>query len=92
MTDRFAVGEVAIYVGPESPWRGFEVTVMGPLTHKRWQGRDGKMYESDCYHIQIPYVNEDFLIAEPHELRKKPPPQDWVRICRLSERPVEEPA
>jgi hypothetical protein len=31
-------------------------------------------------------------VSEPHELRKRRPPQDWVKLCNLSDVKREEPA
>lgn len=88
----FSVGEVAVYNRPESKFHGMDVVVTGPLAQRYWSDPLGRGGGGWCYRISIAGLDDDFIVAEPHELRKRRPPQDWVKLCRLTDRPVEEPA
>ena len=97
MSDRFAVGEVAIVVSDDPRFDGTEVTVLGPLEWKKVYGWiQGDTREGFFYPVHTALLPEpppgSHCWCPPEQLRKRRPPQDWVRICRLSERPVEEPA
>ncbi len=90
MSDRFEVGEVAIYNRPESAYHGIEVTVISNLQQRSFfdtvTGTKGNV--AFGYEIEVPglWSVGVYYFAEPHELRKRRPPQDWVKLCRLTER------
>jgi hypothetical protein len=97
MADHFEVGEIAIYHRPQSDCHGMEMAVASGLQTRTCldevTGRRGVYcgYEIKfaCYSgREMPYR----WLAELHELRKRRPPQDWVKLCRLTQRPVEEVA
>jgi hypothetical protein len=90
--ETFEVGEVAIYHKPTSCFSGTEVTVVGPLEVRRvWRDGPTSMlsYQVDA-DFGRPPPNGVGWAVEPHRLRKRRPPQDWIRLCRLTESPVEE--
>lgn len=91
MTDTYEVGEVAIYTAVGSQHHGCEVTVTGALEMRAWMNPRGATGNSLSYEIVfVGDAPDDDYVAEPHELRKRRPPQDWVKLCRLNEEPVEE--
>lgn len=94
--ERFDVGEVAVYNRPESKFHGMDVVVNGPLACRNIVRLSGVVdlcwsYEIDADFGRKP-PNGNGWAVEPHMLRKRRPPQDWVKLCRLTDRPVEEPA
>jgi hypothetical protein len=92
--ETYEIGEVAIYWRPISRRHNREVIIIGlPAFHTYYdtvtrQTRRARGYAISFGGEPAPYGN---WMAEPHELRKRRPPQDWVRLCRLAERPVKEP-
>lgn len=88
--DTFRIGEIAIYTRPGSPYNGSEVMVVGPLLPR--VGDDlltGNLYvEYDGYQITL---NElpGIYGARPEWLRKRRPPQDWMKLCNLADVPRE---
>lgn len=91
MSESFSVGEVAIWVREGSPNYGREVTIAGPLQLvNAWQP-DG----SCIYDYRYP-MDADFAPVSPHGngwcahpdwLKKRRPPQDWVKLCQLDNLP-----
>lgn len=85
----FTVGEVAIYWRPTSACHRMECTIMDGLKDRMWAcpttGETGKAaaYEIEFAGLLGPWV------AEPCELRKRRPPQDWVKLCHLTDIPRE---
>ena len=78
MTDKFEIGEVAIYVRPGSPFYGAEVKILSGLIfqnrvqdHLTGEYRDGGWR----YFIDIPTGNPNGFTADPEWLRKKKPPR-----------------
>lgn len=96
MSEQFEVGEIAIHNNRASEFYGTEVTVMGPLAPRLFI-EHGVLGRAPCYEITCPAMEVIRLrkgyppfIAEPHELRKRRPPQDWKSLCRLTDTPLEE--
>ena len=92
MNERFEVGEVAIYWRPISTNNHLkEVTIESKLeTHLVYDTVTGTEAWAAGYRISFPLDSAGVApygqwFAEPHELRKRLPPQDWVRLCRLTE-------
>jgi len=89
------MGELAIYIRVGSRYFGDEVRIAGPLRCRRiFDSRDGRIIEADAYEIDAPtsWIGGDPKLpwcAEPHELRKRRPPQDWVKLCNLTDVPRE---
>ena len=91
---RFVVGEVAIFNRPGSRFDGMEVTISVGLhfalvrDQKTGQDAYGYVYgiEGDFGPKRPGVVN---WCTPPDHLRKKRPPQDWVKLCRLAELPAE---
>jgi hypothetical protein len=79
MYESFEIGEIAIYVRPDSPYYGQEVEVLSSL---EWQEvlydiQTKKMnYEGQyCYKISIKSPKDGrYLVAPPQWLKKKPSP------------------
>ena len=91
--ETYEIGEVAILSAADPRINGTEVTVTGQLQWKRMRGRVSReIYEGPAYPISGPGLIEGRSWAPPYQLRKRRPPQDWIQLCRLAERPVEEPA
>jgi hypothetical protein len=91
MTPRFEVGEVAEYCTGVD-WR--EVTIIGPLRERSFINvLTGEELTRPTYVIEAPWMRLIFprnsLIAGPHQLRKRRPPQDWVKLCELDKIPTE---
>lgn len=82
---KFKVGEIAIYDRRESPYYGQEVEVLSRL--KRVViGIDHVTGETDieCDAYQISDSSISWVrYAEPHELRKKKPPQELASLETL---------
>jgi hypothetical protein len=93
MNERFEVGEVAIYWRPISTNNHLkEVTIEGNLeTRLVYDTVTGTKAWATGYRISF-LLNSAGMppygpwFAEPCELRKRLPPQDWVRLCRLADR------
>jgi hypothetical protein len=93
MTDRFVVEEVCVVNYPGSWFDGREVTVTHDLFLCGWMDiQTGERFGPELVYGIHFAPDPRVQISAPRFLRKRRPPQDWVRICRLSERPVEEPA
>lgn len=90
MSHTFKIGEIAIYTRPGSPYNGTEVMIVGPLIPR--VGNDhltGTPYvEYDGYQI-TPNELPGRYGAKPEWLRKRRPPQDWVKLCNLHDIPRE---
>lgn len=95
-TERFEVGEVAIYHRPGSRVHGHEVTVLAGFQDRLcYDTLTGDTRVIAGYEISVPswYGSPPYggsWMAERHELRKRRPPQDWARLCDLNEIPSEE--
>jgi hypothetical protein len=88
------MGEIAIFVRPGSPHYGAEVTIVGPLeVRARIDGRDFGRHFDACYLIDGPFGPTPFgqgqWSATPEWLRKRRPPQDWTKLCNLTDLPRE---
>jgi hypothetical protein len=86
----FSVGEVAVYVGPTASLHGRECTIIGGLQMRSTLFNYGRIGMALRYDVRFPDGVEFHVRAE--YLRKRRPPQDWEKLCRLTDRPVEEPA
>lgn len=79
MAEHFEVGEVAIYWRPGSANHTDEVTVVSPLrrTNVVDPKTGARQYGVFVYTIKHPAADDPNVVyvAEPHELRKKKPPQ-----------------
>jgi hypothetical protein len=86
---RFEVGEVAIFTRIGSRFHGMEVTIIKPLhlalIHDQITGIDALAY---VYKIDGPFGSHrpevDGWAAPPEFLRKRRPPQDWIKLCDLA--------
>lgn len=92
--EQYSVGEVAIFHRPGSSFHGMEVTITKPLHLSNvldW--KDGSIADQWVYGIDGPFDvkprHGTGFCAAPTELRKKRPPPDWVKLCRLDEMPAE---
>lgn len=78
MTDKFEIGEVAIYVRPGSPYYGCEVMVTGPLELKRsidlvlGQEVEAMGYQIYADSFEIYPGHDRYRSVRPEHLRKKP--------------------
>lgn len=83
----FKVGEIAILIEPSDPdWpAGIEVTIAGPL--------ELVTCECGCKTTVLAHFiglkRGIKMHAPPSALRKRRPPQDWVRICHLDSLPLD---
>jgi hypothetical protein len=87
----FQVGEIAVVNCPGCDTHGIDATVIGPL--EKWRLWDGEIGEgtprvADCYPV---VVAGEILGAEPHELRKKRPPRDDLKVVRWADVPHFDP-
>lgn len=88
----FAVGEVAIYLCPNTHLHGTEVTITSALQYHRiydWNIHgpvECSFYEFDSPLITT-YERSMRPCARPEELLKRRPPQDWQILCKLDEAP-----
>lgn len=90
MSESFKVGEIAIVCGyiqwPE--FLGTEVEIIGPLDTYPVRGRGSpQTYLRHGYHV----IRSDgrSAVYSPWNLRKRRPPQDWVKLCNLRDVPRE---
>lgn len=89
---QFRVGE-ACYLLPSAEWPEYplsECTVIGGARlFRRGYRRDGSLHIPDMFRLQYEVRDQagEVWITTPDLLRKRRPPQDWVRLCRLNERP-----
>lgn len=88
----FSRGEVAIYVGPSTAFYGNELTVASGLIHEKLY-REGQsspepLYEGPVYRVEAPWLGtprrRGGWAVRPEWLRKRPPKQDWNKICYLN--------
>lgn len=94
MSARFEVGEVAWLVAYQqashpvittcTPYFGTVVTIAGAAIHS-WEYVDGVGYDV------ITHDGRRFDVGAVC-LRKRRPPQDWEKLCGLTDVPAEEPA
>lgn len=80
MSDKFEIGEAAIYVRPGSPFYGQECTVIDIERSDDFGAGFDHTTGQMSYHGYLPYqvsvkVNGSFLWAKAEWLRKKKPPQ-----------------
>lgn len=92
MADHFEVGEVAIFHDPGGTHHGVEVTITSRL-HGAWLRRlsTGEWSFACGHDIESPALGVAPMgngwCAPVENLRKRRPPQDWVKLCRLSQVP-----
>lgn len=91
---RFEVGEVAIFNRPGSRFDGMEVTISAALHLALVRDRKTELEAYGyVYGIEGDFGPKRHGVAQwcapPDQLRKKRPPQDWVKLCRLDEVPAE---
>jgi hypothetical protein len=79
----FAVGEVATLIAP--PGARIDPTV------EHYIGEEVVVFGVDLHsgHYGVEAFDGRKLVAAPRCLRKHRPPQDWTRLCRLDEAPVD---
>jgi hypothetical protein len=95
MSERFEVGEVAITVNCQFPENnGHEVIILSEReffrAYKAGTYPLVSVGEDWGYHVQWEDGRKSYQFE--HQLRKRHPPQDWVKLCRLTECPDEIPA
>lgn len=89
VSESFSVGEIAIYCNGtfETGYDGQECEVVGQLMWRWATHPDGTRH---AYHAYRTHAQDgQVIISEPHQLRKRRPPQDWVKLCRLTDLPRE---
>lgn len=87
--ETFKVGEIAMWAGwrkgdpagsgPSTP-RGSEVVIVAPLQSRYVKTAEGTKI-LDVYEVRN--CDGKHVAALPHWLRKRPPKQDWVKLCQL---------
>lgn len=92
MVEKFEVGEIAIFSRPNSIFFGIEVSITLPLHNSLTKDRlDGSIRREDVYGIYAPELglppSQIGWVARPKDLRKRRPPQDWVKLCNLTDIP-----
>lgn len=87
----FSVGEVAVFHCPGNQYNGVEVTITSTLQHGPIDCQGVATYAA--YHLvesparpSSPFVR---YASKLENLRKRRPPQDWTRLCKLDEAPVD---
>lgn len=92
MIESFSVGEIAILQNcPFAPsFNGQECTVVHLPQPSNFVARNGKITSAGNYTIES--VDGEWLQVPPRQLRKRRPPQDWVKLCKLDSLPQEEVA
>lgn len=91
MAERFEIGEVAIFHNPSSDFHGQEVEIVMERHFAYWKNVDSGEEGGD-YGYEIKWADGDITFQLETDLRKRRPPQDWVKLCRLTERMDEVPA
>lgn len=80
MSHTFEIGEIAIFVNPDSRHFGSDVTVTSALKRMRlWDNDLGNYRVTEGYELDAPFLGtppKGQWATEPHNLRKKNPPQD----------------
>jgi len=82
MAESFSVGEIAIYVRPDSECYGREIRIVGGLEKREiW---DNGFHEVDCYAVEHPEGRVQSIgagwIALPEHLRKRRPPMERAYV------------
>ena len=91
MSHTFEIGEIAVFCAHKfTPVRlGQEVEIIGALKVRRtwWPVPGENEHRPLCYKVRFPDGLSSNL--EPWQLRKRRPPQDWVKLCNLHDIPRE---
>lgn len=90
MSDKFEVGEVAIYVRPGSPSYGCEVTIASTLIMSIFNTAEAPDVSDTAWVYLLDEICAETGLqgcAEPHELRKKPPAREDHQLVKWSECP-----
>lgn len=98
VSESFRVGEIVIGVGPFGLARrvGEECEILSPLAWtETWDTSTGAYLGYDWYHA-VRWLSDGAVRYQlPSQLRKRRPPQDWVKLCNLANvgetRPAESP-
>lgn len=88
----FAVGEIAIFWWPGSICHKCEMTVLSPLEYVEFMDMEtGRMRTGWCHRIEGTFLHEPGVtyVSPPEHLRKRRPPQDWLKLCHLDETPLD---
>lgn len=92
MSHIFKVGEIVEIhsLQHDTEWNGREAQVIGPLqvydnVHSRSRGELESIYG---YRLEAPWWPRK-IVLESRFLRKRRPPQDWVKLCNLTDVPRE---
>lgn len=96
MSHQFKVGEIAVVTYTRGPHLvvGEEVEVIGPLeTRMMHTGAVETGYRVYSRHSCDPVSKQilttgRFICVLPDQLRKRRPPQDWVKLCNLTHLPT----
>lgn len=94
MSHTFEVGEIAVIAAfIDHPERmGWEVEIIGPLQNYWVRPIHRESYMKFGYQVRLPQPDALGRINAcygAHELRKRRPPQDWVKLCNLTDVPRE---
>jgi hypothetical protein len=91
VSESFSVGEIAILQKLECfpEYNGYEVKIIGPLEYRSaWnQLRNENVWQMG-YRCELPGYPRK-IVVEPYQLRKRRPPQDWSKLCNLTDLPRE---
>lgn len=95
MSHTFKIGEIAILQNgvkhPEFDGMEVEVVAIPQPFDQHWPGEPWYT-GAGFYRVKLPFVRENgspYLQSLPHQLRKRRPPQDWVKLCNLTDLPRE---
>lgn len=84
--ETFSVGEIVVIQNASKPgFNGMEVTITGGLGC-RYMRHVGPVF---CYELSFHDADGLPYLARPHQIRKRRPPQDWVKLCQLDDLPRE---
>lgn len=87
MSESFSVGEIAVGFGfvVDIENNGMECEIEGPLEWAAWYHPNGEVGE--CFGHDVRWADGEEGFERPEHLRKRRPPQDWKKLCRLTDAP-----
>lgn len=87
---QFAIGEIAVICNMPEPvarWNGEELAITGPCEFRKWKLITDKSIHREGLAYKGKLSTGKEVCIRPEHLRKRRPPQDWMKLCRLDQVP-----
>lgn len=86
--EAFSVGEMATIHMPGTNMHGVECEVIEPARERSWKYFADKSARTGIAYV-VRFAGYERFVIRPNLLRKRGPPQDWVKLCHLTNLPRE---